>query len=623
MRHGLFDAASLQRMLYNALDLSDDIVLILEQSDDNGEDLVIASANDAFCRTTGQTHAELIGKPFAALIAAGSDPSHWAEIMRAAGLRSSVRTELLCMRKNGSPFWFGLHVMPACTPSSKCFVVLGRDITESMQARQQQAAVQGLLAKVFQRVNAPVAIVSEAGIIQMSNPAMDELLGYPPGRLVGKSSMDCVRPDHRSALITAREKQHQDGRDYTLATYLLRADGLAVPVELSSAIVQREDLRQFRIVTVFRRQEAASTVHVAGKIRLIGLEEVKQALGPRWTDVAARATATAEHVVKRRCGSRDTYSRTSDGGLLICFAEGTEEEAAFRAAAMAREIRNRLIGEGATEASANVSAVTAAVEVPHVPGQSPDMLATVIAERLNSRLAQIEAKARETLRQAVNTATCQLEAVRSRRSRDIIAYVARLPRQQEESILAAYSSLPMQDRQEFDFDRLVLGVAADAIVTELARGESQLVLVNVDFEVFLHRQRTERYVAACQALDNRLRERLILVLTGIPHGFPSSRMLDCVMRLRPFCHSVGFQSDSMEAPPIDQSLLGTAMVVLAADGRSLLDAAQLAKLAKLVDGLHAHHARVMVRHVDSWKDATLLARVGVDLLTMAEDAGGA
>ena len=29
------------------------------------------------------------------------------------------------------------------------FVVLGRDITDSLQTRQQQAAVQGLLAKVF------------------------------------------------------------------------------------------------------------------------------------------------------------------------------------------------------------------------------------------------------------------------------------------------------------------------------------------------------------------------------------------------------------------------------------------------------------------------------------------
>jgi hypothetical protein len=47
------------------------------------------------------------------------------------------------------------------------FVVLGRDITDSLNTRQQQAAVQGLLAKVF--LSVPIAIaIWDAG----SHPAM-------------------------------------------------------------------------------------------------------------------------------------------------------------------------------------------------------------------------------------------------------------------------------------------------------------------------------------------------------------------------------------------------------------------------------------------------------------------
>src|SRR5262249_8300251 len=49
MRHGLLNAASLQRMLYEALDHSDDMVLVLEQTGTRAEDLVVVSANDAFC----------------------------------------------------------------------------------------------------------------------------------------------------------------------------------------------------------------------------------------------------------------------------------------------------------------------------------------------------------------------------------------------------------------------------------------------------------------------------------------------------------------------------------------------------------------------------------------------
>ena len=526
---------------------------------------------------------------------------------------------MLCSRQGGTPFWLGFHLMPVHDSSPPCFVILGRDITENLQTRQQQAAIQGLLAKVFQCVKAPVAIASEAGIIQMTNPALDELLGHPAGGLIGKPSVESIAPASRPAVMAARQKQNEDGRDYTLALTLLHADGTAIPAEITSTIVQRGDLKRFRIVTALRQEQAEApsvTVHVAGKIRLVGLEEVKEALGPRWADVAARAMASAEHVVRRSCGPQDTYSRTPDGGFLICFADATEDEAAFRAAAVAREIRTRLIGDGQSEATASVSAIAASVEV---PGRSTDMLTNIIGERLNSRLAQIETQARETLRQAAYTTTCVLETVRSRRSKAIVAKFAKLPTRLEQRIHAAYTALPVKERQGFDFDRLVLGVAAEQAITELAAGGPLLILVDVNFEVFLDRRRTERYVATCQGLDNRLRERLVLVLTGMPRGFPKSRILECVMRLRPFCHGVGFQSDGMDAPSVEFSLLGAAIIVLQAD-RGLPQAQKdWQKLGKLVESLHAYQARVLVRHVASWDETRPLAQAGIDLVSMIED----
>jgi hypothetical protein len=130
---------------------------------------------------------------------------------------------------------------------------------------------------------------------------------------------------------------------------------------------------------------------------------------------------------------------------------------------------------------------------------------------------------------------------------------------------------------------------------------------------------TERYVAACRALDSRLRERLVLVLSGMPKGFPKSRVLECVTRLRPFCNGVGFQSDGMEAPAVDSSLLGTAIVVLRVDRAAPQSAKDLEKFRKLLDSLHAYQARALVRHVASWEDGKQLAQVGVDLISMIDD----
>ena len=627
MKHGLIDDASLQQMLYDALDQSDDIVLVLERTGEAIEDLVMVSANESFCRASGYVHADVIGQSLRSLSVPAAESSSFSNIERAALERRSCQSELLLRRKSGEPFWLGLHMMPVRDVGSARFVLLGRDITERLRAREQQAAIQGLLAKVFLCVKAPVGIVSsDTGTFQMSNPALDEFLGYAAGTLMGKSAIDLVAPDVRAVVAAARALQFRDGRDYTLATRLLRGDGTEVPAEITSITAQRADLRRFRIITVLPAGGTTATagvvplkVHVAGKIKMIGLEEVKQSLGARWEAVAARAMASAEHVIRRHCGACDTFSRTSDGGFLICFADATEDEATFRAAALGREIRARLVGEGETEETASVSTVAASVSLPDVPGQSADALAAIIGDRLNSQLAQIETKARQTLEAALHTTACRIEPIRNRRTRQIVAQYAKLPQDLERCIHSAYSALPAKDRQNFDFDRLVLGIAAQLAVAQIAAGASLLTLVNLDFDVFLDRRRADRYLAACEALDTRLRERLVVVLCGIPKSLPKSRILECILRLRPFCHRIGFQSDGVEAPSVDGSLLSGAIVVLPEERLASHGAVDSEKLRRLINAIHARQANVLLRRMPKWSDLQPLVGIAIDLVSAIED----
>src|SRR5262249_16702368 len=153
------------------------------------------------------------------------------------------------------------------------------------------------------------------------------------------------------------------------------------------------------------------------------------------------------------------------------------------------------------------------------------------------------------------------EPVRTARTRDQVANFARLPLAMEQRLFAAYSALPPQERQDFDFDRLVLGVAAEQAVSEVGQGSLLLTLVRLHFDGFLNERRLQRYLAACQALDDRLRRRLVLVLRGLPKGVPNSRVLDCTARVHPFCHGVGLQSDDMDVPALDPALLNSAIVV--------------------------------------------------------------
>jgi GGDEF domain-containing protein len=366
---------------------------------------------------------------------------------------------------------------------------------------------------------------------------------------------------------------------------------------------------------------APVSVHVAGKIKLIGLDEVKSVLGPRWEALAARVMASAEHVIRTRCGPKDTWSRTPDGEFLICFGEATEEEATFRGAAIAREVRTRLIGEGVSESIAQVTAITAAVELPDQAARSPDGLVNAISERLNARLAEIETRARQTLRQAMHGATCELAAVLSRHQRGVVCHFGSLPRMLERGIQCALTALPVRESQAFDFDRLVLGAAAEQIVAQLATGSTLPIMVTVDFEVFLDRSSIERYVAACQQLDQRLRPWLILVLAHLPLGVPQSRVQECVTRLRPFCNSVAYQAEAVEMPAIVFSSLGASVVVLQEGDLNGWAPEDMAKLARLIGVVRTNRARVLVRQVSSWENAKRLLKLGVDLVALAQGAG--
>ena len=153
---------------------------------------------------------------------------------------------------------------------------------------------------------------------------------------------------------------------------LLRADGKEVAVnDIHLGAAESSQAFQNHHAGQAGGRCTAVTVHIAGKIRLVGLQEVKASLGSRRAAAAERVMASAEHVIRRYCGPRDTYSRTQDGEFLVCFGEATEDEAAFRAATISREIRKRLIGEGETGPAAQVSAMTAAVKSRASPAVPP------------------------------------------------------------------------------------------------------------------------------------------------------------------------------------------------------------------------------------------------------------
>jgi PAS domain S-box-containing protein len=105
------------------------------------------------------------------------------------------------------------------------FVILGRDITDRLQARAKDRAIQQVLGQMFQCVDAGVLIASSEGRIYMTNPWLDRLLGHPPGSVVGLPTMALVAPSAYAVTDEARHRAMEHSENYCIESVLLREDG--------------------------------------------------------------------------------------------------------------------------------------------------------------------------------------------------------------------------------------------------------------------------------------------------------------------------------------------------------------------------------------------------------------
>jgi PAS domain S-box-containing protein len=609
-----------------AVEAAGEVILMLERRGDRPDDILIRGANTAFQALTGYSGPELLGQPLTLLFATHTLPP---DLMAALRAGVAQRTEMICQRRDGQSCWMRLHLVPVPQAGPGHFIMLGQDTTRRHHKEEEHHAVEGLLAKVFLSVEAGVVIVSTDGILLMANPCIHHLLRMPPAAMVGRSSLEFVVPADRDRLAKARERQLVEGGKYTVSVSLLAADETEIPVSLTATVVAGEDLSRFRVLTILPTAPGVSapaatapvppplSVRVAGKVQLVGLDEVKAALGDDWPRYAQRAMETAEHVLRQSCGPNETFARSGASSFVVCFAKGTEQEAAFRAAMIARDIRSRLIGRGDSEAASHVSAVTATVPLP-VPEPQAAMLSELLAAELTRRTSELEAAARACLAQAALRETYVVEPVHARSADQPTARILRLAHASEHRIAAALAALPEQEASAFDLDGLLLDLAVTELTRLAKEGDRSLVMLDVRFSVFSSRVRTERYLAHCKQLAARFRKGLmvVLVLTELPPGASGTRLLDCAARLKPFCAGIGFQADTMALPFADLSFTGTPIVVAPAETCGP-PGVVLPKLRRLITTVHTHRGRLLIRGVADWAAAEPLLAAGADMVSLA------
>ncbi|MDX2102671.1 MAG: EAL domain-containing protein [Alphaproteobacteria bacterium] len=143
------------------------------------------------------------------------------------------------------------------------------------------------------------------------------------------------------------------------------------------ADVRAHEARTAQTKFEHRLSEVLSTQRpvVAGRLHTIDLDDIRQQFGPRWQQVAHRAMEIAAGVIEHRLAAADVMAPVDDVAFVVLFAELAEPEAQFKAAVLAREIREKLLGELGAGCVRAVSAQVRVVEPPVAGAPVPDFAA--------------------------------------------------------------------------------------------------------------------------------------------------------------------------------------------------------------------------------------------------------
>jgi PAS domain S-box-containing protein len=107
----------------------------------------IVFANRAVERQTGYAHDDLVGVPAEILNVRDADLDNLKSVRDAMRAGREHRTELRCLRKDGSQFWAGLFLGPMHDHNGRVthYVNVGADITARMEAESRQQELQQAL----------------------------------------------------------------------------------------------------------------------------------------------------------------------------------------------------------------------------------------------------------------------------------------------------------------------------------------------------------------------------------------------------------------------------------------------------------------------------------------------
>ncbi|MBF0142299.1 MAG: PAS domain S-box protein [Magnetococcales bacterium] len=176
--------------------------------------------NPKFCEVTGFTFDEVRGQN-PSILKSGEMPTEvydtlWQTITSGHHWRGEFHNR----RKNGELFWESVVISPIRNQWDKVthFIAVKEDITARKQSEEFLRQSELRLRTIMENVVEGIVTVSERGLIETANSAMERIFGYAPGEMIGINVRELVPPPHK--------EKHQEYIERYLAMHVRTHQGL-------------------------------------------------------------------------------------------------------------------------------------------------------------------------------------------------------------------------------------------------------------------------------------------------------------------------------------------------------------------------------------------------------------
>jgi len=588
---------------------------------------LIQYANGAVEDTSGYTADELIGQRLGVLYPAEALPRLITQMRDAYEQGAPVEIELQAKSKAGKPHWMQVSTIVILSPAGRPtnFVRMGRDITARKRAETERETTQRLLALVFGVLDQALGVIDDQGRFAMVNTAVTKQFGWSVFELIGKPFTEIIDPAERPTV----ERELALATDMTSRTpvRLRHRKGDLLPGEIVVTTIPQPDGKPYRVMMLTQRaqmpvdksfeqavrgalQRAGKTgTIVAGKVQLVGLAEVRAAIGDRWSAVADRSFQAAESILRRHLGDTDVFSRTADDGFLVCFTELDEAEAQFKARTIAAEIREKLVGEIPEMADTDVTGFATTIEVDVDDTMPENAIVNALEARLTRERKRLEDAAIKAMRAKLTTAEVLFQTVRTDTNHPAPIVLCRLPADLE----SAQSTLLALGRSEYvpQTELLLLTGAAERVLAEIHQDRTDLILTPVRLATLSHRRDAEHWLNVARTLGPPGKKRLVVEIREVNRDTARARLTDVTMMVSSLFRAVAFELPTIDPNFITHLPVTAPLVTIEA---KLLTDNPAVPVGRLLKALLPRRCRLIVKNVTSATLAATLAKAGVPLI---------